>query len=384
MYYVALKMLFGDRGKYIAMVVGIAFAALIMTQQPSILVGLLSRTYSFINDLSLPDIWVMDPGVQYAEEHKPLRSTELNRVKGVEGVAWAVPLYKSLMTAKMPDGLTKTVDVTGVDDSTLVGAPFKILQGTLSDFKRDKGVFVDFEAAQSRLRVEVSPGVTRPLLIGDILEINDKQAVIVGYIKMTRNFVLQPQIYTTYNRALNYSAPNRRQLTYILVKAKDGQDLQQLCQRIEKTTFLKAYTANDFSNVNLNYWMNNTGIPVNFGISVLLGFIVGAAIVGQTFYNFVQENIKHYAALKAMGLRSLLLAKMVILQAGVVGIIGYGLGVGITTLFGLKFHDSVLAFRMPPILLLYSALGVFVIIFLAAALGIRRVIKVDPAVVFRG
>ena len=384
MYYIALRMLFGDRGKYIAMVVGVAFAALIMTQQPSILVGLLSRTYSFIYDISLPDIWVMDPVVQYVEEHKPLRDTELNRVKGVAGVAWAVPLYKSLMIAKMPDGLSKTIDVTGLDDSTLIGAPFQLLQGSLSDFKRAKGIFVDYEAAQSRLRVEVSPGITRPLQIGDVLEINDKQAIIVGYVKATRNFILQPQVYTTYNRALSYGASNRRQLTYILVKAKKGQDLEALCHKIERSTGLKAYTASNFSNVNLGYWMKNTGIPVNFGISVLLGFIVGAAIAGQTFYNFVQENIKHYAALKAMGLRSLLLAKMVILQAGIVGVIGYGIGVGLTTLFGLKFHDSVLAFRMPPILLFYSALGVFLIIFLAATLGIRRVIKVDPAVVFRG
>ena len=384
MYYIALKMLFGDQGKYTAMVVGVAFAALIMTQQPSILVGLLTRTYSFINDVSLPDIWVMDPGVQYVEEHKPLRDTELNRVKGVEGVAWAVPLYKCLMTAKMPDGLSKTIDVTGLDDSTLIGAPFKILHGCLSDFKRNEGVFVDYDAAHTRLRVQISSGVTRPLAIGDTLEISDKQVMIVGYVKATRNFVLQPQIYTTYTRALTYGPIGRRQLTYILVKAKEGQDLQQLCQKIRNSTFLKAYTASDFSDVSLNYWMKNTGIPVNFGISVLLGFIVGAAIAGQTFYSFVQENIKHYAALKAMGLRSLLLAKMVILQASIVGVIGYGIGVGLTTLFGLKFYDSVLAFRMPPILLLYSALGVFLIIFLAAVLGIRRVIKIDPAIVFRG
>ncbi|RZI46203.1 FtsX-like permease family protein [Candidatus Finniella inopinata] len=384
MYYIALKMLFGDRGKYIAMVVGVSFAALIMTQQPAILVGLLSRTYSFIQDVSLPDIWVMDPGVQYVEEHKPVRDVELNKIRGVSGVAWATPLYKSLMSAKMPDGLSKTIDMTGLDDSTLVGAPFRILKGKLSDFKRADAIFVDFEAAQNRLRINVSPGVTRPLEVGDTLEINDKRAVVVGFIKATRNFVLQPQVYTTYSQALSYSAPGRRQLTYVLVKAKEGQNLRHICQKIEAKTGLKAYSADDFKDVNLGYWMKNTGIPINFGISVLLGFIVGAAIAGQTFFSFVQENVKHYAALKAMGLRSLLLAKMVILQALVVGFIGYGIGVGLATLFGLKFHDSVLAFRMPPILLLYSGGGVMVIIAIAAMAGIRRVINVDPAVVFRG
>ncbi|MFN9114078.1 MAG: ABC transporter permease, partial [Bacteroidota bacterium] len=70
---IALQMLFGDRGKYIAMIIGIGFASLIMTQQPSIFWGLLTRTYAFIGDVAAPDIWVMDPGVQYVEEHKPMR-----------------------------------------------------------------------------------------------------------------------------------------------------------------------------------------------------------------------------------------------------------------------------------------------------------------------
>jgi putative ABC transport system permease protein len=384
MYYIALQMLFGDRGKYIGMIIGISFSALIMTQQPSILVGLLSRTYSFIGDVSLPDIWVMDPGVQFVEEHKPMRDTDLGRVRGVNGVSWAAPLYKNLMIAKLPDGMTKTIDVTGLDDATLVGAPFRILSGSLSDFRRADAVFVDREAANTHLRVAISKTKSRPLMVGDVIEINDHRAFVVGYIKASRNFVLQPQVYTTYSRALSYAQPNRRQLTYILVKAKAGEDLHNLCKKIEDRTHLRAYTAADFSDVNLNYWMDNTGIPINFGISVLLGFIVGAAVVGQTFYNFVQENIKHYAVLKAMGLRNQLLAKMVMLQASVVGVIGYGLGVGLTALFGLKFDDSVLAFRMPPILLLYSGLAVFLIILISAFIGIRRVIRVDPSVVFRG
>jgi ABC-type antimicrobial peptide transport system permease subunit len=90
--------------------------------------------------------------------------------------------------------------------------------------------------------------------------------------------------------------------------------------------------------------MDNTGIPLNFGISVLLGFIVGAAIAGQTFYNFIQENLKYYAALKAMGLKNAVLARMVMLQAMVVGLIGYGNGVGLTAIFGMQVHDTVLAF----------------------------------------
>jgi putative ABC transport system permease protein len=395
MYAIALKMLFGDRGKYIAMIVGITFASLIMTQQPSILVGLLSRTYSFVGDVGLPDIWVMDPGVQFVEEHKPLRDVDLSRVRGVAGVEWAAPMFKNIVQAKLPDGNTKSLDLTGLDDATLIGAPSRILEGSLLDLRRADAVLVSEEAANTQLRVRIDHGVkfnpmrpiseenTRPLAVGDVIEINDKRAVVAGLIKTTRNFVLQPQVYTTYSRAVSYAPPNRRQLTYVLVKAKPGTDIAALTQRISEQTGLAAYTNEAFKQRNLDYWMKNTGIPINFGISVFLGFIVGAAIVGQTFATFVNENIKQYAALKSMGLRNGVLARMVVLQAAVVGIIGYGIGVGFTTLFGMQFHDSVLAFRMPPILLVFAGGGVLAIVTIAALFAVRRVIKIDPAVVFR-
>jgi putative ABC transport system permease protein len=384
MYIIALQMLFGDKGKYLAMVVGISFAALVMTQQPGIFVGLLSRTYSFVKDVSLPDIWVMDTGVQFVEEHKPIRDTDLWRVRGIGGVAWAAPLFKNLMRVKLPDGRTKTIDMTGVDDATLVGAPYKIIAGNLSDFRRNDAIFVDQEAARTHLRVQTNAKNYRPLKIGDVLEINDRRAVVVGLVKTTRNFVLQPQVYTTYSRALRYAPPSRRHLTYILVKAKPDQDLNELCEKIKITTQLSAYTADEFKTVSLKYWMKSTGIPINFGISILLGFIVGAAIAGQTFYNFVQDNLKHYAALKAMGLKNKILAQMVMLQATVVGLVGYGIGVGLTTIFGILVHDTVLAFLMLPSLLLFAGIGVLIIVMFSAILGIRRVLSVDPSIVFRG
>lgn len=384
MYLIALQMLFGDRGKYIAMVVGITFAALIMTQQPSIFVGLLSRTYSYIGDMPAVDIWVMDPGVQYIEEHKPLRDTDLARVRGVDGVEWAAPLFVNFMTVKLPDGATKTIQLTGLDDATLVGAPPRMVEGSLNDLRRADGVIVGDEAARTHLRVTLPDSRDRPLMVGDALEINDRRAVVVGKAKTTRSFVLQPQVFTTYSRAQQFAPPNRRQLTYVLVKAKAGVDQKKLTRDIANATQLAAYTSQEFKDLTLKYWMTNTGIPINFGISVMLGFIVGAAVAGQAFFNFVRENVKQYAALKAMGLSTGILVRMVMLQAAIVGLIGYGIGVGLTTLFGLKVQDSVLAFKMHPLILLFAAGGVALIVTASALFAIRYVVKTDPAIVFRG
>ena len=60
---IALKMLFGDRGKYLGIVIGIALATVLMIQQPGILISILKTVNGVINDVSGVDIWVMDPMV---------------------------------------------------------------------------------------------------------------------------------------------------------------------------------------------------------------------------------------------------------------------------------------------------------------------------------
>ncbi len=384
MNYIALQMLFGDRGKYIAMIVGITFAALIMTQQPSIFLGLISRTYSYVGEITLPDIWVMDPTVDFVEESKPMRDTELQRVRGVEGVDWAVPLFKGLLTVLLPDGQRKIIDVSGVDDATLIGAPRIMLKGNIADLRRDDGIIIDANAASERYSItDPVTGKKRPLGMGDVLEINDQRAVVVGIAQMERTFTTQPLAFTTFARALRYAPGQRRLLTYILVKARAGEAPEAVARRIKDVTGLTAYTREEFKNVNRTYWMKNTGIPINFGISVFLGFLVGAAIAGQTFFSFVRENQKQFAALKAMGVRNRTLMRMVALQALVVGAIGYGIGVGLSALFGTAMRGTVLAFYMPWQLLLFSGGGVLLIVTLAALLSVRTVVRLDPATVFR-
>ena len=101
---IAIKMLVGDRAKYLGIIMGITFASLLITQQLAIFTGLMSRTYGAFTDLGLPDIWVMAPKVQFIDDVKPLQDTQLYRVRGIQGVEWAVPLYKGLLKARLESG----------------------------------------------------------------------------------------------------------------------------------------------------------------------------------------------------------------------------------------------------------------------------------------
>ncbi|MDD5033668.1 MAG: ABC transporter permease, partial [Methylococcaceae bacterium] len=376
MYYIAFKMLTGDKGKYLGIVMGLTFAALIMTQQPAIFVGLMARSFSFVSDVGLPDIWVMDPKVQFVDDIKPLQDTELYRVRGVAGVEWASPLYKGLLKARLADGTFQTCNVIGLDDATLIGGPPVMLEGKLEDLRRADGVIVDIDGAIDKLaKPAKSPGGKPiPLKIGDTLELNDKRAIVVGIAKTTRTFQSQPVIYTTYSRAIGYAPKERKLLSFVLVKAKPGADIPDLVRRIRQTIGMAAYTQQEFKDLTVNYFLKNTGIPINFGVSVLLGFIVGAAIAGQTFYNFTLENLRQFGVLKAMGAGNWTLLRMILLQAVLVGSIGYGLGVGLTALFGYSMRNTILAFKFPWQLLMFSGGGVTLICIFAALISIRKVI----------
>lgn len=386
MFYVAFKMLVENRMKYLSIILGIAFSSFIMTQQPAIFLGLLSRTYSFIKDNNMPDIWVMDPTVKYVDDYKPLLFTDLYRVASVEGVKWAKPLYKGNIQARLSDGSFQNCSLIGIDDATLVGGPPEMIEGKLEDLRRSNSIIVSLEDSKDKLAnpSKMPGGKKEPLKIGDTIELNDKYAVVVGIAKTTRTFQSQPIIYTRLTQAISFIPPQRNILNFVLVKAKDGQDLTHLAEKITNKTQLAAYTREGFIKRTVSYYLYNTGIPINFGISVLLGFLIGVAIAGQSFFNFTLENLKYFAVLKAMGASQKTLFLMILLQALIVGEIGYGLGIGGTCLFALTTQNSLLAFKFPWQLLMFSTTGILLISFLSAAFSIRKVLNLEAAIVFKG
>jgi putative ABC transport system permease protein len=398
MNFVALKMLIGDRAKYLGIIMGLTFASLLITQQAAIFCGLMARTYGFVSDTHQPDIWVMDNKVQFIDDIKPLQDTQLLRVRGIEGVEWAVPLYKGLIKARLDNGNFQTCNVIGLDDATLMGGPPKMVPdstgkvGTLADLRLSESVIVDKVGAYDKLARKFyradgkeDPAQKTPLKIGDILELNDHRAVVVGLCETTRTFQSQPVVYTTYNRATTFAPQERKLLSFIIAKAKPGQDVETLCRRIEeRTTGLMARTSPQFEWMTVYYFMKYTGIPINFGIAVALGFVVGTAIAGQTFYNFTLDNLRHFGALKAMGTPNSTLFRMVLLQASLTGVLGYGIGVGAAALFGWSAGKSELAFKLPPLLLVGTGVAVTLICVFASMLSLWKLVRLEPAIVFKG
>src|SRR5215471_5382003 len=326
MNFVALKMLVADRSKYFSLIFAIAFASFLLANQISIFIGIMTRPASQIQDVVDADIWVMDPQTLYSDEVYALRDYDLYRIRSVPGVEWAVPLYKGTGRAKGPDGRFRTVILMGVDDASLVGAPRKMLVGSIYGLDQPDAAIIDKAGFQYFF-----PG--QPLQVGKALQMNDRRVLIVGISDASAPFQSLPVLHTRYSQALGFVGRERNLLSFVLAKPTAGMTVAEVCRRIEAATGLKARSTAEFSWDAFRFYMRNTGIPVNFGITVMIALIVGTVIPGQTFYIFTVENLKQFGALKAIGVTNRRIVGMILLQAIVVGSTGYALGMGISAAF---------------------------------------------------
>lgn len=377
-------MLTEDRAKYLGMILSLSFSAMIITQQAGIFIGLMRRTYGSISDTSQADIWVMDQNVRMIDDVNPLRFTELFRVRSVEGVSWAVPLFRGKIRATVGDGTLQMCNIIGVDSATLIGGPPTMLEGSLLDLRAPDAIIVDKVGAEDKLaRRSSEDGPKIPLRVGDTIELNDRRASVVGICQVSRTFQSQPVIYTTYQRAIQFAPFERKLLSFILVKADPSIDPKELCHRITARTGLAAYTQEEFEQLTVNYYLINTGIPINFGLAVLLGLLVGVAIAGQIFYNFTTDNLKYLAMFSIMGASRSLLAKMTILQALWLAFLGWGIGTGAAALLGIITQATELSFYLPWQLFVLTGLLMVGICAGASLVSIRRIYHIELAGIFK-
>lgn len=376
-------MLAGDRARYLGIVFSLAFTSLLITQQGATMIAILRSTTTFVDQISGVDMWVTDVKSEYVDDIKAMDDTAVYRVRSVPGVAWAVPLYKGSINARLPDGRSESVQLIGVDDSTLTGTPGALLSGSLQDLRLPDGIFVDADGAHGRLAYPTAEDGRRDLQIGDTLELNDHHAVVMGIFHGPKTFASTPVVYTTYDRAKSFLPSERKYLSYILVKLQPGADVAQVKSFMLKYLHLRARTKTDFSDESLRWFIANTGVILNMGLSAVMTFAIGGGIAGMTFYNFVLENQRHFAVLRAMGTSHWMLVRMVALQGIGVTLLGYGIGIGGIAAFILLNANSDIDIRLTWWLAGAVAAIVVLVGSAAGSLGLRRVLRLDPAVVFK-
>lgn len=375
LFQIALKLLINDRGKFFTLIIGITFAVFLMMQMTSVFSGIMKRSAATLINIGAK-MWIIDPSVNIQSENIPLPNYILDAIRSIKGVSYAVPIYSGGGLIKLKSGKYQSATIIGLDDTSLFGRP-KMIQGDITAIYNNDAYIV--------MKDSEYPKLDNPQ-IGTTFEINDHRAVIVGIGKALVNGLFgTPTLYTTYTRAISDLPTTRFTISSILVEPKTEADIPYIQKCVKELGYV-ALTQQQFINKNRNYYLYQTGLGTNVLIMTLISFIVGLSIAGQTFYTFVLENIEEFGALKAIGAKKNELMQMILFQAAVVGFLGYGFGVLLSSVMiafaklRLPNYASLVTYQT----LAFSFFMVILIIIFSSYLGIRKVIKIDPFDIFRG
>ncbi len=396
MFYIALKILMGDRAKYTGLLFGIAFTSFLITFAASYFCGFMTQGFAIISENATADVWVMDPAVDSVEQTINLPASALDRIRSVEGVRYAVPLALATVAVRYPNGRFQSFQVIGVDDATLIGAPL-LKEGVMATVLRTpEAVIVDPGGTSGKLETPVSKidqwphdGAhlavpTRELNTGDELLVNDHRMRVVGRSETVPRFPPRPLIYTTYSNVTRILPAERSLLTFVLVTSTEGVSPQALAMRIQQHTGFRARASEDFKADTVRWFLTNSEDVGDIAAMLTLAMSVGFGVTGIMLYMFTYENLKQYAVLKALGASTQLLLAMIFIQAGVCSLMGAGFGIGLCGVVGELVAMAGYPFRMMWFTPIFGSTGVVVVSMAAVAISARPVLKLQPAVVFAG
>ncbi|MBC7574173.1 MAG: ABC transporter permease [Herminiimonas sp.] len=396
MFFIAIKMLLGDRAKYAGLIFGITFTSFLVTFAGSYFSGFMTRGFSLITENEFADVWVMDPAVRSVDQSTNLPRWTLDRVRSVDGVRSAVPLVVGSVEARFPDGRFQSFQIIGLDDATLAGAPALRGGRAIAGLRAPNTVAVSSGGTSGKLATpqfgsdqwthdQPHLGVPlRDLNRGDELLVNDHTVRVTGQADALPRFPPRPLLYMTASHALAMLMPVSRPHTFILATARAGISPAELADRITAKTHMRARTAANFKSDTVHWLLVNSEDVGDIASMIILAMSVGFGVTGVMLYMFTNENLSQYAVLSAMGATRKMLLMMIFAQAGLCALVGTGLGLGLCGIAGQLAERGGYPFRVMWFTPLVGGAMVLIVSAVAAALSAWPVLKLQPALVFAG
>lgn len=371
----AWRNLFHDKVRFVVTLTGIVFAIVLIVVQLGLFIGFTTTTSNVI-DHSNVDLWITGKGVQYFDAGVPISERKLYQVMATPGIAKAEKYIVRFTRWKRPDGAEENIEIIGFNPDTAFGGPWNLTAGHVQDLKAADTIILD-EFYRDKL------GVTR---IGQTVEINGYRARVVGFTRGIRSFTTSPFVFASFKNARNYARQiEENQTVYILAKGAPGAKVEeikkQLAQRVQD---VDVHTTVEFSRMTRFYWMFTTGAGVAVLVAALMGLIVGVVVVAQTIYATTVDHLKEFGTLKAMGASNRYIYRVIINQAVISAVIGYGLGMAVSTLpIRLSQKGGALILMPWPVAIAMFGLTLLMCIS-ASVVSIKKITSIDPAMVFKG
>ena len=376
MWNLARKLLLHDRLRFAVAIAGVSVSVMLVLVQVGLYFGFMDTASSII-DASKADIWVGKKSNESFEFATPFDERAFYRVSSVPGVAYAERVVMNFAQFKLADGGDLGVQVVGVE--TTAGhppllAPWNVVAGDARRLAEPGAIVLD-RTEYAKLKID---------RIGHITEIAGVRAEVVALTSGIRSFTTSPIIFTDVRTARSYLPQlGSEPVTYVLVKVEPGAAVAAVKARIDALPHLAAYTTAQMSERTRTYWSTRTGVGASFFTTAVLGILVGLVVVGQILYSGTLQYIREYGTLKAMGAKNSAVVKVILSQAMISAALGFAVGAPLAIAMRIAMKGANLTVALFPALYAGTAVITAAMCAFAALLSIVKVLRLDPASVFK-
>ena len=358
-------------------VLGVVFAVVLVTVEVGMLLGLV-RNASLLIDQSNADLWVSTVDVKTFDFATPFDKRKSYRIQAIPGVERVEEYNVSYSVWKLPGGGNANCQVIAIDERGGLAAPLNLLEGSLEALHNQDAIIID-NGERAKL------GNPR---IGDIVEVFEHRAKVVGFTNGMRSFTTTPYVFTSLNRGERYgwlTAGNGTKMSvYFLVKVKPGFDREEVRSAIVGAVpDIEVHTREGFSWRTRSYWLIETGMGLGFLAAALLGLMVGGVIVSQTLYAMTVEKLPEFGVLKALGANMFEMSRIVLDQGLICGAAGLLIGFSVSFALATAAGAAGTSVELPALLLALVAVLTVALCAGAAVVSILRLRRVEPGMVFR-
>ncbi len=372
MFKTAWRFIMYDKPKSIGALFGVVISIFLIGQQTGIFIFLTGAMANLVDNIDT-DIWVVDNRTTNINALGQIDGRYQREIAMLPGVAHVYPLVIAGAAAKFQNGTSAGVTLVGSQAPAFVGGPWGLTSGTKNDLLNDNAVTTEV----------YDQAILGGIGLGSSFEISGKRAYVALQTKGARGFGAA-YVFTTIERARYYgNFPNQKVSAY-LVKADSGYNQDELVGQINKNLFgVKAWTRKGFSKETVNTVLSSSGIATSIGTLIIFAIIAGSVIIGLTLYSAATDRLKDYAILKAIGATNANVRNLILLQAAIFAITGYFIGLLLMEAFRIGIANAGVAFTYSFAMYIAFAVITLVISFLGVIAAIRRIIRVEPASVFR-
>jgi putative ABC transport system permease protein len=226
------------------------------------------------------------------------------------------------------------------------------------------------------------PSDRRP---GCTSELNDRLAEIVGDFEIGTGFGYNGLLLTSEESFQRYTPMPANQVTFGLIQLRAGADAPQSRDQLKRRLpdDVKVLTRAEFNQAEEKFWVRSTALGQIFTMGVAVAFLVGGIFVYQMMAGDIRNHLSEYATFKAMGYRGPFLSQIIIYQAILLALVGFGPGLLISLgLYELTRHAAHIPIGMTATRAA-MVLGLAVVMCLCSGLlAVRKVHSSNPADLF--